>query len=229
MVKLIFFGQARFIKNCSKSILENLIIPNSITEIYANFWIPEGEFKPVIFNTVNLSDITDFIEIYKPQKIALEKQKKFDLLPFKRVYNNQSYEWTESYEEYNNIAFQSVCYNRKQALNIVKFDDEDVVILMRPDLTFQNNPLYLSSLFPIDTESIYTLSHSIFNVQDIFYIGTFKKIKEFTEEYDNLYKHCEKNNSIVAEVVVNNMINAVANSKKINHTIYTNTTEYKYK
>lgn len=228
MIKIVFFGQARFIKESSESILENLIKPNNITDIYANFWIPDGEFKPeVISNSIGLSNISDFIQIYNPKKIVLEKQKNFELLPFKRIYGNCSYEWTQEYEKYHNIALQSVCYNRKQSLNIDQFNDNDLIILMRSDLIF-NSPLNISSL-SIDNESIYSLPHSIFQTQDIFYIGRFKKLKQFTDQYDYLYNHCKKDNSLVAEVVVCNMIKSVANLKTFQHPIFTNTLHYKYK
>jgi len=181
-IALCLSGQPRNVPECYNSMIDNLIIPNSIKDIFVfSWWRPEFE------NTINISkDVLNFIkEKFKPKKFMVENdlEKKWhpresivstaenDLFPRVFAMYYARYRCNLLRKEYcaeNNIQYDAIVFSRfdnyfHNKININEFD-----------LTAANSTA--------DRNKPQDINH----VNDLIIVGNEKAANVYAEIYNNL-------------------------------------------
>ena len=185
---LLFNGQPRFVKECHAAITKFIIEPNEVTEIYAHFWqTPQGKsYKFGVLDDIN-DNISDFVKLYNPDKILVERQETF---PEKNwVRKGHSNSGNPGYEKFANFSMQSSTVSKKRGLDFIDAftdDPEPYVILCRTDF-LPNQPI----IFDKDLVGrITTLEGTKFPITDWIFGGKYwDMIKFAVSPLDQVYNN----------------------------------------
>jgi hypothetical protein len=187
-------GLPRGLKECSKSILDNIILPNN-ADVFIHSWFnPEkaGSLyrnRHPAFQAKVLND-TDklIIETYNPKKVVIENQKIFDDKKYFSIYQPN--------DEYFIFAIQSMLYSIQQC-GTLKAEHEnllnfkyDAVCRIRFDLLIKE-PIYFNSL-NLDYVNIkMDCTHKMFCCNDHIAVSNSKNMDVYFNTYsaiEELYR-----------------------------------------
>jgi len=193
-VALCFNGQPRDVKQCYKSMLNNLIIPNFIEDIFVHtWWRPEFEYfghtvgNDTHHGTIIPKDVLKFIlYAYKPKKILIENDLEKQFHPIESIVSAKI-----------GLALKErlfpMFYSRKQC-NIIKNDyckehniQYDAIIFTRFD-NYIVSPIKIDKfdLTAVNTTQYLNEKTDPGRTNDVIMISNEKNTNIFAQLYDNL-------------------------------------------
>lgn len=129
----VFTGQPRQIKDSHTLIDQFVLKPNNITKVFAHFWIPETNrpFKAGTLKALESTAIEQFISLYKPTGLTVEKQKFFELKGWTRgVHTDNGH-----YDRYAEFANRSLAFSRERCSTLIEseINASTNILLLRSD------------------------------------------------------------------------------------------------
>jgi hypothetical protein len=215
-IALLLCGQARYFKDGYKSIKEN-IIDKYNPDIFIHTWRYKNKYAySAPWNNlgkikIDLDDINEYIELYKPKKYMIENS--LETIPLTKDYIKTSSKYTK-YNFYSYLYSLNKCYNL-----IENKSDYNIYIIVRSDVIIYNFPepnldyIQIWNRFPYREEVIDTM---IVNIP-------YKFIDIYIDLINNLDIYYEKGYSFNYEEMMhahfkeNNLYN---NTLKLNETIF---------
>ena len=137
-IALCFSGQLRFVNEYSKYVLENIINIYD-TDVYAHLWWNESMFnKPFhhAFDDLYKETVDDFIKIYKPKQIKIEKEYPSDIIDEEYTYKsreNDMFLTVEQCKKYINTQ-KSQFHSVRKCFQLIENPQQyDFIIRLRTD------------------------------------------------------------------------------------------------